>query len=214
MSLSPPLFRKLLHRSLCPQRPHDSLPLSTFATGSSLRQEEMKCPLLPWQKALSKLFQPGLRGQRAGSSRSLPASAACWWRPSQPSRPSRLRAPQGLLTVPPSEQEASAKRTHSSCPQTVSPSREGAMSMASQGPGDPLLPTCRGLQRLDVLGPEGAVGFFQALSVGEQDTELLVALCAIAGDKVRPGGCKFRCSPGELMRVVGISGEMRRKQHP
>lgn len=38
------------------------------------------------------------------------------------------------------EQEASAKRTHSSCLQTVSPLQEGAMSMASQGPGDPLLP--------------------------------------------------------------------------
>lgn len=208
MSLTPPLFRKLLHCSLYSQCPHDSLPLSTFATG----RDEM--PTSPWQKALSKLFQPSLRGQQTGSSRVSPHKCCLPVAPFSTLSALPTPGPQGLLAVPPSEQEPLAKRTHCPCPQTVSPSREGAMSMASQGPGDPLLPTCRGLQRLDVLGPEGAVSFFQALSVGEQDTELLVALCAIAGDKVRPGGCKFRRSPGELMRVVGISGEMRRKQHP
>lgn len=56
-------------------------------------------------------------------------------------------------------------------------------------------PTCRRLQRPDVLGPEGAVGLLQALSTGEQGTELLVALSTGMGDKVRPEGCKFRCFP-------------------
>lgn len=85
---------------------------------------------------------------------------------------------------------------------------------ATRPPPAPGFPTCRGLQRPDVLGPEGAVGLLQAPSIGQQGAELLVDLSIGTGDKVGPGHRKFRHFPRELMRVVGISGKMRRKNPP
>lgn len=83
-----------------------------------------------------------------------------------------------------------------------------------QAPARSSFPTCRRrLQRPDVLGPEGAVSAFEALSTGEQDAELLVALPAGPRDEVRPRGCKLRGFSGELVRVVGVSGKMTRKKH-
>lgn len=127
--------------------------------------------------------------------------------PTQPSPPWPPRVfflcPPYFLCHPPSEQEALDK-------EELPPPGCAHGTPVTQRPW---LPTCRGLQRQDVLGPEGAVGLFQALSIGEQDTELLVALCPVSRDKIGPGGCKFRCFPGELMRVVGISGKVRRHFH-
>lgn len=104
MSLSPLFFRKLLHHSLYSQCLHDSLPLSTFATRSSLQQQEMKCPLLLWQKPLSKPFQPSLQGQRAGSSRSLPTTV-------RPACGSLLHPPSPPRPGPPGSSGCSPIRT-------------------------------------------------------------------------------------------------------
>lgn len=203
------------------------------STGSSFHQEAVECPRLPWLE----LTRPSKGSGDEVQGRTSSPQQCCWLAPHSTVPQSLLPPPAPQCLFPVSLSLTSplhwnrgplAKRCPPNCElligegyadgvpvtQWLQGSKCWGSTPPPRPPAAPGFPTCRRLQGPDVLGPEGAVSLFQALPVGELGAELLVVLAVGPGDKVRPGDCKFRRSPGELVRVVGISGNIRRKNHP